>query len=84
MNRIEEARREAERRLEESRREVEERMAQVRGAVESELGRLPRATSVLVVLAAAAGGFALALRGLRHRRARRVPSSATGGSRRKR
>ena len=68
MNRVEEARREAERRLELSRREVEERLAQVRGAVESEIGRLPRAASLLLVLVAGAGGLALALRGRRPRR----------------
>jgi hypothetical protein len=70
MSQVEEARRLAEQRLAESRRLAEERLAEVRVAAESDFGRLPRAASVLLVLVAGAGGLALALRGLRHRRRR--------------
>ena len=61
-DRLEEARREAERRLEQSRREAELRLAEVRTAVETEVGILPRKKYLLMALAAGAAGFALALR----------------------
>lgn len=62
MSRLEEARREAERRLEESRREAEMRLAEVRSAVQTEVGGLPKRKVWLMVAAVGAAGFAFALR----------------------
>ena len=62
MSRLEEARREAERRLEESRREAEMRLADVRNAVQTEVGSLPKRKVWLMVAAVGAAGFAFALR----------------------
>jgi hypothetical protein len=61
MSRLEEARREAERRLEESRREAELRLAAVRTAVKTEVGIVPKRKYWLMVLAAGAVGFAVAV-----------------------
>jgi len=72
MSRLEEARREAERRLEESRREAEIRLAEVRGALQTEIGVIPKRKYWLMALAAAAAGFAVALRrGRRGKKLRR-------------
>ncbi|HEY7216589.1 MAG TPA: hypothetical protein VIC28_18355 [Thermoanaerobaculia bacterium] len=62
MSRLEEARREAERRLEESRREAELRLAEMRAAVQSEVGNLPKRKVWLMLAAVGAAGFAFALR----------------------
>jgi hypothetical protein len=67
MSRLEEARREAERRLEESRREAELRLAEVRSAVKTEVGIVPKKKYWLMALAAGAAGFAVAM-GRRRRR----------------
>ena len=61
-DRLEEARRQAERRLEESRREAELRLAEVRTAVKTEVGVLPKKKYLLMTLAAGAAGFAVAFR----------------------
>lgn len=61
-DRVEEARREVERRLEESRREAELRLAEVRTAVKTEVGVLPKRKYLMMALAAGAAGFAVALR----------------------
>ena len=61
-DRLEEARREAERRLEESRREAEMRLTDVRTAVQTEVGIVPRKKYWLMALAAGAAGFAVAVR----------------------
>jgi hypothetical protein len=71
MSRLEDARREAERRLEESRRTAEERLADVRAAVESELGVVPRRGYMALALLAGAAGFALAFKGVPGRRKRK-------------
>jgi hypothetical protein len=71
MNRLEEARREAERRLEASRRAAEERLADVRAAVESEFGVVPRRGYMALALLAGAAGFALAFKGLGSRKRRK-------------
>jgi hypothetical protein len=67
-DRLEEARREAERRLEESRREAELRLSEVRTAVRTEVGVLPKKKWVLMALAAGAAGFAVALRKKKRRK----------------
>jgi hypothetical protein len=68
-DRLEEARREAERRLEESRRQAELRLAEVRTAIETEVGFVPKRKYILMALAAGAMGFAVALkRGGRRRK----------------
>lgn len=67
---LEEARREVERRLEESRREAEMRLAEVRTAVETEVGVLPKKRYVWMAVAVGAAGFALAMR--RSRRRKRI------------
>lgn len=68
---LEEARREVERRLEESRREAEMRLSEVRTAVETEVGNvLPKKKYVWMSLAVGAAGFALAMR--RSRRRKRI------------
>jgi hypothetical protein len=73
MSRVEEARREAELRVAEARREAERRLSEVRSAVETEVGILPRKKHILMLLAAGAGGLALALRrGRRGRKPRRA------------
>jgi ferric-dicitrate binding protein FerR (iron transport regulator) len=76
MSRLEEARREAERRLEESRRAAEERLADVRAAVESEFGVVPRRGYMALALLAGAAGFAVAFKGLggRKRKRKRIRS----------
>jgi hypothetical protein len=68
MSRLEEARREAERRLEESRREAEARLAAVRTAVRTEVGIIPKRKVWLMALAVGATGFAVALRRGRRRK----------------
>jgi len=67
MSRVEEARREAERKLEQSRREVEERLAEVKAAVETELGVVPKRSYMVLTLLAGAGGFVLGMKGMRRR-----------------
>ena len=67
-SRVEEARREAELRLEQARREAEMRLAEVRASVASEIGFAPKKKYLLLLLAAGAGGFAIALRGPRRRK----------------
>jgi len=63
-------------RLDEARREAERRMTDVRSAVETEVGILPRKKQILMLLAAGAGGFALALRrGRRRQKLRRALKS---------
>lgn len=71
MSRLEEARREAERRLEESRREAARRLGEVRAAVQSEIGLIPKRKYWLMAVAVGAAGFALALRRGRRRKALR-------------
>jgi hypothetical protein len=71
-DRLEEARREAERRLEESRREAELRLAEVRTAVKTEVGVLPKKKWVMMALAAGAAGFAVAVRKKRTRRQKKL------------
>jgi hypothetical protein len=68
MSRLDEARREAERRLEETRREAEMRLAEVRTAVQTEVGIVPKRKYWLMALAVGATGFALALRRGRRRK----------------
>ncbi|HEY0511274.1 MAG TPA: hypothetical protein VGH73_05190 [Thermoanaerobaculia bacterium] len=77
-DRLEEARREAERRLQESRREAELRLADVRTAVKTEVGVLPRKKYLLMTLAAGAVGFAVAVR-----RGRRKAGRIAGKARKK-
>ena len=67
-DRLEEARREAERRVEEARREAEARLAEVRSAIETEVGFAPRRKYLLMALAAGAMGFAVAVKRSRRRR----------------
>jgi hypothetical protein len=62
MSRLEDARREAERRIEESRREAELRLADVRSALQTEVGFAPKRKYLLLALAAGAMGFAVALK----------------------
>jgi hypothetical protein len=62
MSAVDEARREAELRVAEARREAERRLTEVRSAVETEVGILPKKKHILFLLAAGAGGLALALR----------------------
>jgi hypothetical protein len=70
---LDEARREAELRVAEARREAERRLTEVRSAVETEVGILPKKKHILMLLAAGAGGLALALRrGRRGRKPRRA------------
>jgi hypothetical protein len=59
---LDEARRQVEILLEQSRREAEQRLTEVRTAVQTEVGAAPRKAYALLLLAAGAGGFALALR----------------------
>jgi hypothetical protein len=68
MSRLEEARRDSERRLEESRREAEMRLSEVRSAVQTEVGSLPKRKVWLLAAAVGAAGFALALRRGRRRK----------------
>jgi hypothetical protein len=68
MSRLEDARREVERRIEESRREAELRLADVRSALETEVGFAPKRKYLLMLLAAGAMGFAVALRRGRRRK----------------
>jgi hypothetical protein len=68
MSRLDEARREAELRLEQARREAAARLTEVRGAIETEVGFAPRKRYLLLLLAAGAGGLALALKGGKSRR----------------
>lgn len=62
MSRLEETRRETERRLEESRRQAERRLSEVRAAVQTEVGVFPKRKYLLMAVAVGAAGFALALR----------------------
>jgi hypothetical protein len=71
VSRAEETRREAELRLEQARREAEKRLMAVRGAIGREAGTAPRKKAWLLLLAAGAGGFALALLGWRGSAGRR-------------
>jgi len=71
MSRVEEARRKAELRLEQARRDAETRLTAVRSAMATEVGFAPRRKYLLLLLAAGAGGFALALRRARGRKVRR-------------
>jgi hypothetical protein len=57
--------------LERRRRDAELRLNQVRTALATEIGIVPRKKTFLLVLAAGAAGFALALRGGRRRQRRR-------------
>lgn len=59
---LETARQRAEERVAKARREAELKMAQMRTAVETEVGFLTGKKHFLMLLAAGAGGFALALR----------------------
>lgn len=72
--RLDEARREAELRLERSRREAEMRLQEVRGALETEVGFAPKKKYLLMILAAGAGGLALALKKGRKARRRKLRS----------
>jgi hypothetical protein len=65
---LEEARREAELRLERSRKAAEARLTEVRSAIETEVGFAPKKKYIMMLLAAGAGGLALALRGRRKAR----------------
>ncbi len=67
-SRLDEARAEAEQRVAKARREAELKMAEMRTAVETEVGFLTGKKHFLMLLAASAGGFALALRGGRRSR----------------
>ncbi len=69
MSRLDEARAEAEQRVAKARHEAELKMAEMRTAVETEVGFLTGKKHFLMLLAAGAGGFALALR--RGRRSRK-------------
>lgn len=71
MNRLEEARHQAELKLEQSRREVEERLAEVKAAVETELGAVPKRGYMVLALLAGAGGFVLGMKGVSRRRSSR-------------
>jgi hypothetical protein len=62
MSRVEEARRQAELRIAEARRQAEQRLQEVRAAIESETGVRPRKKYLLLLLAAGAAGFTVALR----------------------
>lgn len=70
--RLDEARREAELRLERSRREAELRLSEVRGALATEVGFAPRKKYLLLLLAAGAGGLALAMKRGRKPRRRKL------------
>jgi hypothetical protein len=72
--RLDEARREAELRLERSRREAEMRLSEVRGALATEVGFAPKKKYLLLLLAAGAGGLALALKRGRKPRRRKLRS----------
>jgi hypothetical protein len=67
---LEEARRQVELLLEQRRREAEQRLTEVRTAVKTEVGEAPKKAYALLLLAAGAGGFALAVR--RRRRPHRA------------
>ncbi len=72
MSRLEEARREVERRLEESRREAEMRLSEVSTAIRTEVGVIPKRKYWLMALAVGAAGFAAALhRGRRRKKLKR-------------
>jgi len=62
---------EAESRLEASRRDAEARLTAIRSALTEELGFAPKKAYLLLLLAAGATGFAIALRRFRLRRLRR-------------
>ncbi len=82
---LEEARRQVEVLLEQSRREAEQRLTEVRTAVQTEVGATPRKAYALMLLAAGASGFALALRKSRRpRRPRRSRKALKGESSRSR
>jgi len=70
--RLDEARREAELRLERSRREAELRLSEVRSALATEVGFAPRKKYLLLLLAAGAGGLALAMKRGRKPRRRKL------------
>lgn len=69
---LDEARREAELRLERSRREAELRLSTVRSTLANEVGFAPRKKYLLLLLAAGAGGLALALKKGRKPRRRKL------------
>jgi hypothetical protein len=69
---LDEARREAELRLERSRREAELRLSEVRSTLATEVGIAPRKKYLLLLLAAGAGGLALALKKGRKPRRRKL------------
>ncbi|HVR96570.1 MAG TPA: hypothetical protein VMW27_08150 [Thermoanaerobaculia bacterium] len=74
---LEEARRQVEILLEQSRREAEQRLTEVRTAVKTEVGAAPKKAYALLLMAAGAGGFALALR--KRRRPKRVRKAGRKG-----
>ncbi|HEX2224640.1 MAG TPA: hypothetical protein VHN15_10580 [Thermoanaerobaculia bacterium] len=67
-DRLEEARQAAERRVAAARRQAELRLTEVREAVRSEVGFAPQKKYLVLLLAAGAGGFALAFTRRRRKR----------------
>jgi hypothetical protein len=68
VSKLDDEQRDAELQLLSSRRQAEERLAEVRSAVAARVGHAPRKVSLLLVILAGAGGFALAFRGRRRGR----------------
>jgi len=71
MKELDSARSAAEARLEASRRDAEDRLAAIRTSLTREVGFAPKKAYLLLLLAAGATGFALALRRFGRRRPRR-------------
>ena len=71
MKEIESGRSTAEARLDASRRDAEDRLEAIRASLTREVGFAPRKAYLLLLLAAGATGFALALRRFGRRKARR-------------